>query len=414
MAWPRAEQSGEPAGDFDGRAPGFQPARSPDSGVPLTYVHGVTSANLTEGIKAVKQVPAPRDAAEVPLSLSEGVVLLTMQLVLLHRDLRVDPASRTSEIKSEVRERLESDALAHLAALPGDAPAWCQDLAATVESLSRPQAVAHLESVPVVVGGHVQSRARALLVLIELCAWEPWPDGVSWAARTRRDSLTYLAGYLPALASGDVKAVTREFDAVIDQLRRRSIRWSRVAAVSVLGLGLGALTAGLAAPLIGAAVGGAAGLSGAAASSAGLAALGGGSVAAGGFGVAGGTALVIGIGGLSGVGVAATGARAAGWTSGQLVADTIKLDVITRLVILEAEGDDEKARRVVESLQARLADVTAKIRELAQQMRALAETNVRLTKENEELREQLREQHRQAELTETVLEVVLDRLPTAA
>ena len=55
-----------------------------------------------------------------------------------------------------------------------------------------------------------------------------------------------------------------------------------------------------------------------------------------------------------------------------------------------------------------------KIRDLAEQMRVLKETNGRLTQENEALRAELREEHRQAELAETVLEVVLDRLPTAA
>lgn len=53
-----------------------------------------------------------------------------------------------------------------------------------------------------------------------------------------------------------------------------------------------AATGGLAAPAIGAAIGGTMGLSGAAATSAGLAALGGGSLAAGGAGMAGGTLLI--------------------------------------------------------------------------------------------------------------------------
>ena len=69
-----------------------------------------------------------------------------------------------------------------------------------------------------------------------------------------------------------------------------------------------AATGGLAAPLVGSAVGGAMGLSGAAATSAGLAALGGGSLAAGGAGMAGGIAAVttaLGAAGATGAGVAA-------------------------------------------------------------------------------------------------------------
>ena len=69
-------------------------------------------------------------------------------------------------------------------------------------------------------------------------------------------------------------------------------------------LGVGAacvLTGGLAAPAIGAAVGGIMGLSGAAATSAGLAAIGGGALAAGGLGMAGGTAIIEAVAGGAGL-----------------------------------------------------------------------------------------------------------------
>ena len=323
---------------------GRPPSRLPEFVVALTYVRDANQKRLKGVRKLTKQESVHRDVPEPTLTQPESLVLMTMQFALLQRDQRAPASAVVSERKAEVRQRLEADALAHLRTLPDDIPAWCHELARAVQQLPSAQAVGYLESAPVLLGMQVASRARALLLLIELFTFEPWPDGVRWDARSRQQSLAYMAGYLPALDPGDVTALAREFDAVISQLRRRSVRWSKLAAVSILGLGLGALTAGLAAPLIGAAVGSAAGLSGAAASSAGLAALGGGSVAAGGFGVAGGTALVTSLGGLSGVGVAATGARAAGWTTGQLVADTVKLDVITRLVILEAEGDDEQAQ----------------------------------------------------------------------
>jgi hypothetical protein len=64
-----------------------------------------------------------------------------------------------------------------------------------------------------------------------------------------------------------------------------------------------AITGGLAAPVIGAAIGGAMGLSGAAAISAGLAFLGGGAIAAGGFGMAGGTVVLISGGAILGAGI---------------------------------------------------------------------------------------------------------------
>ena len=84
-----------------------------------------------------------------------------------------------------------------------------------------------------------------------------------------------------------------------------------MAAGTVGGAALIALTGGLAAPAIGAAIGSGLGLSGAAATSAGLAALGGGALAAGGGGMAAGTSLIIGAGAAAGAaagGVAAAGA----------------------------------------------------------------------------------------------------------
>ena len=92
-----------------------------------------------------------------------------------------------------------------------------------------------------------------------------------------------------------------------------------------------------------------------------------------------------------------------GWSAATVVADAVKLDVITRLVILDAEHDDEKARRVVEGLQARLNDVTIAVGRLAEQLQAVHA-------ENDELRGRLQAEHDAAETAETVLEVVIDRL----
>ena len=150
-------------------------------------------------------------------------------------------------------------------------------------------------------------------------------------------------------------------------------------------------------------MGGTLGLSGAAATSAGLATLGGGSIAAGGFGMAGGTALLAGVGALGGGSLAAVGARVSGWSAAAVVADAVKLDVITRLLILDAEHDDEKARRVVERLQARLDDVTAAVGRLAEQLRTV-------NAENDELRRRLEAEQEAAETAEAVLEVVIGRL----
>ena len=138
--------------------------------------------------------------------------------------------------------------------------------------------------------------------------------------RARRDALLAVADHLPVLRPGDLDTVTAEFAAVARAFSRRNVRWGRIAVASAAGLALGVATMGVAAPLIGAAVGSALGLSGAAATSAGLAALGGGSMAAGGFGMAGGTALLTGLGAIGGAGAAAAGSRVSGWSVAQVVA----------------------------------------------------------------------------------------------
>lgn len=84
----------------------------------------------------------------------------------------------------------------------------------------------------------------------------------------------------------------------------RSDIWKKATFVALASVAL-AVTGGLAAPIIGGAIGAAMGLSGAAATSAGLAFLGGGAIAVGGAGMAGGTLAIIGggaiLGGVSGL-----------------------------------------------------------------------------------------------------------------
>lgn len=79
----------------------------------------------------------------------------------------------------------------------------------------------------------------------------------------------------------------------------RSDIWKKATLVALASVAV-AVTGGLAAPIIGGAIGAAMGLSGAAATSAGLAFLGGGAIAAGGAGMAGGTLAIIGGGAILG------------------------------------------------------------------------------------------------------------------
>lgn len=352
-------------------------------------------------------------ARELRLDGGEMLVVGVMQYAMLGHGVAEERSVKTQQAKMRIREEFASSVVANTSSLPSDAAAWARAFATCLASQSRFQQRKTLQEAPAALGPQATRRSRALLMLIELCAFQPWPKGMRWTAKSRQEALVEMAGHLPALGPDDLDAVTREFTIVLRQLRRKQIRWGRVAAASTVGIGLGVATAGIATPAIGAAIGGTAGLTGAAATSAGLALLGGGSLAAGGFGVAGGTALLTGLGAVTGVGVGAAASRLTGWSARQVVADAVKLGVVTRLVVLREQCDEEKAKRVVEALQARLGEVSAKISQLAEQIRQLSEQNQRLSAENRRLRARLRTEHDEAQLAEAALEVVLDRIPSS-
>jgi hypothetical protein len=352
-------------------------------------------------------------ADEMRLDADEMAVLTLLQQLMLGRDLIAEKDAERARTKRRFRDGFAAAATVAHWSRAEDLPVWAREPAAAIAARVPAQQRRPVEDAAAVFGGHVAPRSRALLLLIELVAFEPWAGGVGWVRSARRDALAVIAGHLTALKPGDLRAVTAEFDAVLRALARRDVRWGRVAAVSAAGLVLGVASMGIAAPMIGAAVGGALGLSGAAATSAGLAALGGGSVAAGGFGMAGGTALLSGLGALGGAGVGAAGARMSGLSASQVVGAAVKLDVVARMVLLDAENDEAKARLVVEGLQARLDEVGTTLGRLAEQLRRLSAENSRLTAENVELRRQLEAEQAEAQAAGAALQVVIDRIPVA-
>jgi outer membrane murein-binding lipoprotein Lpp len=353
-------------------------------------------------------------AHDLQLTTDETLVLTALQHVMLGRDLIAEKSQPRIAFKTGYRNEFAAGATTAYWARSEELPAWAVEHATAIAAKAPAHQRSLIETAAADFGRHVTQRSRALQLMIELTAFQPWAEQATWVPRARRDALGAVASYLPALRAGDRDAVQAEFAAVSRAVAHRNVRWGRLAAASAAGLVLGIATMGAAAPLIGAAVGGALGMSGAAATSAGLAFLGGGSLAAGGFGMAGGTALLAGAGALGGAGAAAAGSRWTGWSAGQVVIDAIKLDVVARLVILDAEGDDEKARRVVEGLQARLDEVSSKVRQLSEQIRALRAENQRLSAENEQLRAQWEAERDDATMAETALQVVIGRIPVHA
>ena len=226
-------------------------------------------------------------------------------------------------------------------------------------------------------------RVRSLLILIELAAFHPWSPAdpekplktvTTWDRSSRERSLQRLASWLAGTAEGDANWVADCYGDVLADAGKGGRNWWMVGGLTAAGVGLGALTGGLAAPAIGAFIGSTVfGLTGAAATSAGLAALGGGSLAAGGFGMAGGTALVASVGGMAGaslLGGASAGVRSGADEQRNLIArlaiDLIKLQVLARIILIAELHDYEQVTVVVQKLKERKSEVDARLRELGQ------------------------------------------------
>ncbi len=119
----------------------------------------------------------------------------------------------------------------------------------------------------------------------------------------------------------------------------------------------------LAAPMLGTAIGTAAGLNGAAATAHGLAILGGGSLAAGGFGMAGGMWLVAGSGATLGLVGGSTSRLLFELGAAQAKAELIKLQVSFKINVLGVQHDLAKAQELIKGLTEREAELREKLDE---------------------------------------------------
>lgn len=124
-----------------------------------------------------------------------------------------------------------------------------------------------------------------------------------------------------------------------------------------------ALMGWLAAPVIGTALGTAAGLSGAAATAHGLALLGGGALATGGAGMAGGVWLVTGVGAAAGLLSGGGGTALYQLGVAQAESELVKLQVTFKMRILDGQIEGLKAQKVIGSLQDQLVELQEHLEE---------------------------------------------------
>jgi len=127
--------------------------------------------------------------------------------------------------------------------------------------------------------------------------------------------------------------------------------WGKIALYGIGGMLLIGTCAWFAAPAIGAALGSAAGLSGAAATSYGLALLGGGSLAAGGAGMAGGMWLLTGAGAVVGLGAAGGGSVLLQIGAASARVELMKMQVSFKEILLGTQMQLKKAQQVIKNLE---------------------------------------------------------------
>lgn len=352
----------------------------------------------------------------LPLSVDEGVALVAWQHSMLTADLARTRSARLAKASNTAKK--DALAEAHLTAAkelfdeltraPKAAPD--NDWPAGVNPSLHEVATALAEKFLTVQDGRrglvldrgardcaqtLDNRIQALRMQIELHAYQPWPPKIDWDSDARSDVIRAFVSNAPSLQEDDYAKVTKVFRANLRQLKLKTTNWWKVAGFAGLGGILAAPAFFVAAPIVGAALGGYMGLSGAAATSAGLAALGGGSLAAGGMGMAGGTVVVV----TAGTAVTSIGATSAAYFSPfvreSLVADAVKTRVLLQMLANSSPNPERTAeqdalqRLVVMQTMQRLARLEDLVGQLGARLKQVRSENRELRKELEQTRAQL-------------------------
>ncbi|WP_072801569.1 hypothetical protein [Rhodococcoides yunnanense] len=193
-------------------------------------------------------------ADQLALVDDEQLALTAACIHLMDRDIEATKSVRARELKIDAREEFAHHAFEHITNPAFGQADWARAVSKDTAGRSVSTFCAVLSAGVEEVLGRIDRRSRALLILIDLFTFGPWAGRARWADGRRKESLKQVADWCAGLEPRDVDTVASEYDAVVRQLRRKSIKWGRVAAVSIAGLGVGVVSAGAAAPLIGAAL----------------------------------------------------------------------------------------------------------------------------------------------------------------
>lgn len=295
------------------------------------------------------------DSPESPLSPDleldsfERLVLTSFRLAMMDSDIAAESSSK-AELKRRDRDAEVLRAMAAVRALPEDAPSWVAEFRESVDLRSREQVYGAFCSAPESFGSRIVSRSRALMVLIDTVVFDPWSGKSSWKSGPRRAQLATIAATLSDLEPSDLDIVQREFAQSLRAVRMGSTKLGEFTTTKLTSLPEPVSEA------------------------------------------------------LSSVGV---------WLKSfdtDVVESAVRADLMTRLVAISAEHDEEKAKRVVQSIQERLAAVVEKQAVLAAQLRELRSLNQWLSAENREMRRELQEQRERAQVAEAALRAALDHI----
>jgi hypothetical protein len=298
----------------------------------------------------VEEPTEPTLSPDLELTVLERLALTSFQLTMMQADLAVESAASKQEVKRRDLDAEVMRAIGTLRSLPPDLPPWARDFRQSTAAFARDQVRTAFCEAAESFGATIVSRPRAMMVLIDVVMFNPWSGSCRWKTANREAQLTKVAGYLPPLEPRDLANIQREHGESVRAVKQRSTK-------------LGEYSVSQLAKLPDS--------------------------------------------------IAEAIASVAVWLKSfdtDVVDSAVRADLMTRLVAINAEQDEEKARRVVQSIQERLAVLVQKQEALTAKLGEMRSLNFLLSAENRELRKQLQEERERAQIAEAALATALDHI----
>jgi hypothetical protein len=225
---------------------------------------------------------------------------------------------------------------------------------------------------------------HASMVLSEVMLTNPW-SSEKLNPDVKRIGMKELASFLR------FPIPDTNVDVILNQYLPKQRNFKRIALITLFSVAGGLI----AAPHVGAAIGAAMGLSGAAATSAGLAALGFGSVAAGGFGMAGGTLVVGVLAGVVGGGTTLKAASSHIKSNPELEALKLKVSLYLMNLLPEAHATRQEIIQTIENgiknAQGNLTSCEKQVESLVQKLHELKKSDQRWAAETPSIKSKIKD-----------------------